>query len=43
MEEVDKVCPMIRMGVCHGVSWGGFVNTAISAMVYFVLLFWAYV
>jgi len=25
---------------CHGVSWGGFVNIAISAMVYIVLLFW---
>jgi len=25
---------------CHGVSWGGFVNIAISAVVYIVLLFW---
>jgi len=29
-----------EFGKCHGVSWGGFVNIAISVMVYNVLLFW---
>jgi len=31
---------VLETSLCHGVSWGGFVNIAISAMVYIVLLFW---
>jgi len=31
---------IVWLCTCHGVSWGGFVNVAISAMVYSVLLFW---